>query len=82
MRKQYRVRWEIDVDAGSAVEAARLALAEQRDLDSFGTVFEVFDETGELTVVDLLVTEHERLGGGTLRDPVGAIPVFTPHVSS
>ncbi len=81
MRKPYRVRWEIDVDAASPVEAARLALAEQRDLDSFAPVFEVTDESGELTVVDLLVTEHDHLRVGA-PDQLGAIPVFTPHVSS
>jgi hypothetical protein len=36
---EYTVRWEIDVDADSAYEAARKALAIQRDPDSTATVF-------------------------------------------
>jgi hypothetical protein len=37
----YRVRWEIDLDANSTEEAAKKALAIQRDPESIGTVFDV-----------------------------------------
>ena len=37
-----RVVWEIDVWTASRTEAARKALAIQRDQNSVGTVFEVF----------------------------------------
>jgi hypothetical protein len=38
---EYRVMWEIDMDAESAEEAARKALAIMRDPESIATVFEV-----------------------------------------
>lgn len=42
----FRVRWEIDVDAGSPEEAAREALRIQRDPNSIATCFDV-RENGE-----------------------------------
>ncbi len=39
---EYRVRWEIDVQADSHQEAARKALEVQRNEDSIATVFEVW----------------------------------------
>jgi hypothetical protein len=38
---EYRLRWEIDVDAENAQEAARRALEIQRDPRSIATVFDV-----------------------------------------
>lgn len=38
---EYRVRWEIDIEAGSNEQAARVALAIQRDPESTATVFQV-----------------------------------------
>lgn len=54
---QYRVLWEIDVQAGSAEEAAQAALAIQRDPDSTAVVFDVFTETTGPTRIDLLEFE-------------------------
>ena len=48
-----RVRWEIDIDADSPVEAARAALAIQRRPESIATVFVVIDPNGHETTVDL-----------------------------
>ena len=48
-----RVRWEIDIDAESPVDAARHALAIQRRADSIATVFTVVDAHGQTTTVDL-----------------------------
>jgi len=48
-----RVRWEIDVEAKTAREAARTALEIQRDPRSIATVFDVTDK-GKTTRVDLL----------------------------
>jgi hypothetical protein len=39
--RSYRVRWEIDLEAANAVEAARKALAIQRDPSSLATFFTV-----------------------------------------
>ncbi len=39
--REFRVRWEIDLDADSPEDAARQALAIQRDLNSLATIFEV-----------------------------------------
>jgi hypothetical protein len=38
---QFRVSWEIDIEAGTAEQAARQALAIQRDPESTATIFEV-----------------------------------------
>lgn len=45
--RNYRVRWEIDVEADSEVEAAAIALITQRDNDpaNSATVFQVCDHT-------------------------------------
>ena len=39
--KLYRVVWEIDIEAESAIDAAREALIIQRDKESTATVFTV-----------------------------------------
>jgi hypothetical protein len=49
---EYRVVWEIDVEADSAREAAEKALEIQRRPDSIAIVFTVKNETGS-TEVDL-----------------------------
>jgi len=50
---EYRVVWEIDVDAESYEEAARIALEIHRDPDSIATVFGVTDDHGERKVIDV-----------------------------
>lgn len=47
-----RVCWEIDVDARTPMEAARKALAIQRDSESIATVFDV-QYRGKMVRVDL-----------------------------
>ena len=42
----YRVRWEIDLDADSPLDAARRALSIQRNPESIATFFDVTDESG------------------------------------
>jgi hypothetical protein len=51
-RNMMRVRWEIDVDARTAREAARKALEIQRDPGSIATVFDVTYK-GKTVRVDL-----------------------------
>ncbi len=46
--------WEIEIDAETPIEAAKKALEYQRDPFGQATVFDVFDEDGEVTRVDLL----------------------------
>ena len=50
--KNYRVIWEIDIEAGSSVEAAILARKHQEPGTS-SVVFDVWDEEGEQSTVDL-----------------------------
>jgi len=58
--KHYFLRWEIDIHAETAREAAEEALKIQRDPGSTATVFEVIDtETGDTTTIDL----EEEEGG-------------------
>lgn len=48
-----RVRWEIDIEARTAREAARRALGIQRDPESIATVFDVTGRHGRIVRVDL-----------------------------
>lgn len=56
--KQYTVVWEIQITASSKEEAAKEALAIQRDPKSNALVFRVFDDEGEdydaLLTIDLM----------------------------
>lgn len=58
----YIVIWTIDIlDADTPEEAARLALAMQRDNESIATVFEVKNrDTARETVVNLAEGEGDR----------------------
>lgn len=49
----YLVRWEINIEAYSAQEAAQIALQIQRDQGSEATWFRVQAEDGATTFVDL-----------------------------
>jgi hypothetical protein len=54
MRVQtYRVIWEIDVEADSPKDAAELARNFQAAPDTIATIYDVRDEVGELSRVDL-----------------------------
>jgi hypothetical protein len=50
---EFRVRWEIDIEADTPEEAAIRALFIQRDRDSAATHFTVSPEVGESIPVDL-----------------------------
>lgn len=52
----YLVTWEIDIDAETPLEAARIALEIQRDKDSTATVFDVTNhhDSDDRTCVDLI----------------------------
>ena len=50
---QYRIVWEIDLDAESAEDAALQALEIQRDPASIATCFIVIDENGTRQEIDL-----------------------------
>ncbi len=50
----YNLVWEIEIDAETPIKAARKALKYQRDPLGQATVFDAFDESGEVTRVDLL----------------------------
>jgi len=49
----YRVKWEIDIEADSPEEAAKESLKIQRDPDSVATIFDVTDDNGVTTEIDL-----------------------------
>lgn len=60
MAKEYRITWEIDIDANSPLEAAKKALAVMRDSHSTATFFKVTDnETNETSDIDL---EDDSIG--------------------
>ena len=50
---EYRVRWEIDVDAGNAEAAARRALSAMTDAGTTATVFDVMGKRGRVRRIDL-----------------------------
>lgn len=58
---QYKIIWEIELDADSPLEAARQALEIHRDKESSAVVFDVGDELGECTRVDLLDAPEEPI---------------------
>lgn len=49
----YIVKWEIDIEADSPEEAAKLAREYQSD-DTIAQAFDVTDESGQTVLVDLL----------------------------
>ena len=51
---EYRVTWQIDIDAENPKAAAEQGHKIMLDPDSLATVFEVYDENEKETVVDLL----------------------------
>lgn len=58
--KEFRVRWEIDIEAASPREAAQEVLDIQRDPQSIATVFEVTDRsTDQTTTIDLHDPQYE-----------------------
>jgi hypothetical protein len=68
----YLVCWEIDIEAGSAYDAAKEALFIMQDRDSEALSFKVIhSNTGRMTDVDLLGWEEEERAeilGETLSD--------------
>ena len=59
---KFTVIWEIEIDADSAKEAAKLARSFQLDPQSMAVVFGVTDENGILTHVDLLDCKPKKPG--------------------
>jgi hypothetical protein len=59
----YRVTWEIDIEADTPVEAAKIALSYQRDPESTSTVFEVFESDADSgpVKIDLTAIEEEEI---------------------
>jgi len=55
----YKVIWEIEIHATSHLDAARKALAIQRDPNSIATVFDVTNAKDVRKVIDLQ-EEHEN----------------------
>ncbi len=50
---EYRITWEMDIDADSPIDAARQALRIQRDPDSIANVFDITDDAGITERIDL-----------------------------
>ena len=53
MEQRYLVIWEIDIYADSPREAAEKAWGHMRAPDSIANVFEVIDDKGVGTIIDL-----------------------------
>ena len=56
--QQFRVVWEIDVEAETPEDAARDAFGHMRRSDTTATVFNVYDHRNINTVVDLTEIDH------------------------
>lgn len=67
--KDFIVTWKIDADdCKTPIDAARHALAIQRNPESIATFFEVEDkETGERFEVDLFEGEMRNSGGSVIK---------------
>lgn len=50
---EYKVVWQIEIDAASPEEAARQAQAIMQDPESLATVFHVWEYSGKRGVLDL-----------------------------
>lgn len=60
----YRVEWTMDIEADSPEEAARKALAVQRNPESIATVFDVqADDGGDAVRIDLTELDEEAQHG-------------------
>lgn len=57
----YFVTWEIHIEAPNARAAAQEALRIHHDKNSSATVFDVFDEAGEKTHIDLDEEEKSNI---------------------
>lgn len=51
---EYRITWEIDIEAGNPRKAAEEALRIMKDPDSIASVFTVWDAKDNATTIDLL----------------------------
>jgi len=56
---EYTVNWVVNVDADSPEEAAKICREMQLDKDSIATVFNIVDNKGNVTTVDLGINEFE-----------------------
>lgn len=56
---EYRIEWSIELHADSHEDAARRALAIQRDPESMATVFHVTDGD-EIRVIDITLIDERR----------------------
>ena len=72
---EYLVTWQIFVEARTPEEAARGALAAQRDIESTATSFDVRDEAGQRSVVVCPTDERP------LRLAVEHGPAFRRHLT-
>lgn len=57
----YRVVWEMDISASSPEEAARKAREYQAAPDSSAVTFDVFNEDGEVSRINLLALDSDKL---------------------
>ena len=71
---QYRITWEIDIDADTPQEAAKQARNVQLDPESSATVFDVWSEDGQQFHIDLMENEdnEQHAAGCVCADCSGA----------
>lgn len=55
----YRVIWEIDIEADTALEAVVRARSYQADPDTSAVVFDTYDENGNHMHIDLMGIDFE-----------------------
>lgn len=65
----FKVIWEVDLDATNPREAAKLALAMQRDPNSIATFFSVYPEDEEDDCFNIDLDEPCAYCGGEGDDP-------------
>jgi len=54
----YKIKWEIDIEADSPEEAVGKALEIQRDVESLANIFEVTDSEGNVKEIDVLAYDN------------------------
>lgn len=55
----YHVEWHINISADTPQEAAQKALDIQRNPKSWATVFDIINEHGEVTEIDLMADPED-----------------------
>jgi len=73
----YKIKWEIDIEATSHEEAAKKALELQKDDSSLATIFSVTDMNGYCKEIDVQIQDEMIDHIGNIKRIIGRYGYFT-----